>query len=667
MEKTPISVLLVEDNEGHAVLTKGALEQEGFKVDVCRTGRDGLDRVFRNDYHVHLIDVRLPDLPGVEVLRRINTIKPGSVSIIVSGHGDEAAAVEAMKLGAYDYLVKSPQMSHLAALPLIIREVLERRQLKDEREQLQTELWEHARLLEERNVELRRANEELKKLDQLKSDFVSMVSHELRTPMATIKEFAGIIVDEIAGPVTNEQREYLGVVKANVDRLSRIVNDLLDMTKIEAGRLMLNKVLVEPQAMVEHVLQSMRPLAEAKAITLEVSLPPAVPSVFADEDKITQILVNLISNAIKFTEKGGRIHLKVSEQPAEVEFSVADTGTGIAPQDLPKLFEKFQQIEGGSAEGGAKGTGLGLAISKRLVELHGGHIRAASELGKGSVFSFALPKHDPDEVFRECLRRGIEQAKRKQGCFSISVVAIPNFQQLKALYGPEETNRLLKQLELMIKEMVRRRQGDIVIRWQQGEMVVILAEVDQTGSKVIAERIKRLTMRHAFVLGGQTLTIPLVTTTATYPDEALTEDELIQITEGRLRQVECRKTRVLVVDDERKVRELLREALEHRGYEVLTSAGGPEALERLKRESVDLILLDLVMPVMDGYEFYHALKEDPRTKEVPVIIVTAKGDRKDRRIGLEPEPYNYIVKPFQLEDLLSKMHDVLFQHRAASL
>ncbi|MBI3083995.1 MAG: response regulator, partial [Candidatus Omnitrophica bacterium] len=216
MEKAPISVLLVEDNEGHAVLTKGALEQEGFKVDVCRTGREGLDRVFHQDYHVHLIDVRLPDMQGIEVLRRLNTIKPGSVSIVVSGHGDEAAAVEAMKLGAYDYLVKSPQMSHLAALPLIIREVLERRHLKDEREQLQTELWEHARLLEERNAELRRANEELKQLDQLKSDFVSMVSHELRTPLSTIKEFAEIMVDEIAGPVTNEQRDYLGVVKANV-------------------------------------------------------------------------------------------------------------------------------------------------------------------------------------------------------------------------------------------------------------------------------------------------------------------------------------------------------------------------------------------------------------------------------------------------------------------
>ncbi|MBI3011531.1 MAG: response regulator [Candidatus Omnitrophica bacterium] len=666
MEKAPISVLLVEDNEGHAVLTKGALEQEGFKVDVCRTGREGLDRVFHQDYHVHLIDVRLPDMQGIEVLRRLNTIKPGSVSIVVSGHGDEAAAVEAMKLGAYDYLVKSPQMSHLAALPLIIREVLERRHLKDEREQLQTELWEHARLLEERNAELRRANEELKQLDQLKSDFVSMVSHELRTPLATIKEFAEIMVDEIAGPVTKEQRDYLGVVKANVDRLSRFINDLLDMTKIEAGRLLLNKVLVEPQAIVEHVLQSLRPLAEAKAMTLEVSLSPVLPRIFADEDKITQVLVNLISNAIKFTNKGGQVQVRVFEQSTEVEFSVADTGVGVAPQDLPRLFEKFQQIDGGPGEGGAKGTGLGLAISKRLVELHGGHIRATSELGKGSVFSFTLPKHDPDEVFRECLRRGIEQAKRKQGCFSISVIAIPNFQQLKALYGPEETNRLLKQLELMIKQTVRRRQGDIVIRWQQGEMVVILAEVDQAGSKVIAERIKRLTTRHAFVVGGQTLTIPVVTTTATYPDEALTEDELIQITEARLRQVECRKTRVLVIDDERKVRELLREALEHRGYEVLTAAGGPEALEQLKHEPVDLILLDLMMPVMDGYEFYHVLKEDPRTKDVPVIIVTAKGDRKDRRLGLEPATYNYVVKPFQLEDLLSKMHDVLFQHRVAS-
>ena len=140
MEKPPIAVLLIEDDEGQGILTKEALEREGFTVEVCRSGREGLDRILAKTYHVHLLDMKLPDIPGIEVLRRINTIKPSSITIILSGHGDEVAAVEAMKLGAYDYIIKSPYMGHLAALPVVIREVIERKHLKDEREQLQNEL-----------------------------------------------------------------------------------------------------------------------------------------------------------------------------------------------------------------------------------------------------------------------------------------------------------------------------------------------------------------------------------------------------------------------------------------------------------------------------------------------------------------------------------------------
>ena len=152
MGHKPVSVLLFEDDEGQAILTREALEKESYAVEVCKTGREGLERLFAKDYDVYLIDMQLPDIRGMEVLRRLKTVKPAAVSIIVTGHGDEAAAVEAMKLGADDYIVKSPYMGHLVALPLVMRESLERRQLKGEREQLQTELWEHARLLQERNA-----------------------------------------------------------------------------------------------------------------------------------------------------------------------------------------------------------------------------------------------------------------------------------------------------------------------------------------------------------------------------------------------------------------------------------------------------------------------------------------------------------------------------------
>jgi signal transduction histidine kinase len=661
----PITVLLVEDDEGQAILTQGALEREGFTVEVCRTGRDALGRIVNQEYDVHLIDLKLPDLSGVEVLRRIHALKPGAICIIVSGHGDELAAVEAMKQGASDYIAKSAQMAHLAALPLVIREVLDRRRLKHEREELQNELWEQARLLEERNIELRRANDELNRLNQLKSDLVSMVSHELRTPMTTVKEFIGIIADELAGPLTSEQRQHLGTVRENIDRLVRIINDLLDMAKIEAGRLLLTRTLLEPAALLEHICASLRPLAQGKGLTLAVQRPPAPLAVFADGDKVTQVLLNLVSNAIKFTAPGGRVTVGLTERPTEVAFSVTDTGVGIPPAELPRLFEKFSQLAPRPLPGGTslRGTGLGLAISKRLVELHGGTIAVTSTPGQGSTFTFTLPRHQPEEVFREALRGGLEQARRQQTGFSIGVIALANFPQLQALYGVEEATRLLRALEGRIREVLRSRAGDLVTRWHRGEVVVFLKETGRADCQAMTAGITQAIKGWTVEINGKTLSIPIEAVTATYPDEALTEEELLQVTEARLRALTSRTLRILVVDDEPKIRQFLKGALEMHAYQVLTASDGEQALAILKDEPVDLILLDLMMPGIDGYEVNRLLKADPKMREIPVIIVTAKGNRQDREAGLQHAAYNYVAKPFDLEDLLARIRDTLVRSR----
>ena len=190
------------------------------------------------------------------------------------------------------------------------------------------------------------------------------------------------------------------------------------MAKIESGRVLLNKGFIDVAPLLDHVAQSMRPLAEGKRITLDVRAPTVPAPVFADQDKITQILLNLVSNAIKFTEGPGRITIAIEDQPNETQFNVTDSGSGILAEDLPKLFEKLQQFRRVVGAGGAKGTGLGLAISKRLVGLHGGRIWANSEVGKGSTFSFTIPKYHVEEVFREFLKNGIEHSKRTQARFS---------------------------------------------------------------------------------------------------------------------------------------------------------------------------------------------------------------------------------------------------------
>ena len=504
-----------------------------------------------------------------------------------------------------------------------------------------------------------------KQLERLKDEFLSTASHELRTPMATVKEFTEIIADGIAGPVTAHQREYLGIIKTNIDRLSRIINDLLGMAQMDAGRLLLDKTQVDPKTLVEHVLQSLQPLAKSKSIRLETELPSTLPPVFADADKIVQVLINLVSNAIKFTNTDGRVQVSVVDYPTEVEFCVMDSGVGIPADELPKLFEKFYQltrpVPGGSS---IKGTGLGLAISKRLVELHGGHIHVASELGLGTTFSFTLPKQQPEEVFLEQLRQGVEQASRDQVQLSLAIVAIKEFDQFEALYGLQETMRFLKELEWVIREAIRRRDGDVVIRWSKGQMAIILAQADQATAQAVGERVRQTIEARTFTLGSRAVNISIATATATYPNEAATAEDLLRESEARLPQMPSHKTRILVVDDELKILDFLKRTLELHAYEVVTVGSGHEALELLGHESVDLVLLDLIMPVLDGYEVHRLLKAEPRTRDIPVIIVTAKGDQKDIQHALPHVTYHYLAKPFNLEDLLARIRDVLLQHRA---
>lgn len=238
--------------------------------------------------------------------------------------------------------------------------------------------------------ELRKKNTELLKLDQLKSDFVSMVSHELRTPLSIVKEGVSLVVEGIPGPINLKQQEILSASKNNIDRLTRIINDLLDISKIEAGKAELKKEQVDLIKLIEQILLLFAPKIKEKGLVVIRGFSDKPINIFIDADKITQVFTNLINNALKFTPKG-QIIVSVKEKENEVECSVIDSGIGIAEENLSKMFEKFQQI-GRFPGPGEKGTGLGLSIAKGIIELHNGRIWVESGLNKGSKFSFTLPK-----------------------------------------------------------------------------------------------------------------------------------------------------------------------------------------------------------------------------------------------------------------------------------
>jgi len=234
-----------------------------------------------------------------------------------------------------------------------------------------------------------------RELDELKSEFVSRVSHELRTPMVAMQHALAILTDQVAGPMTEEQQKFSGIVQRNLERLNALISDLLDLSKLEAKKTELHLESVAVAALIAGICESLDPWARSKGLTITKRVAESVPGVVCDKGRITQVLTNLIGNAIKFTPHSGRITIEAKlGQDRAVEISVSDTGIGIAKEDLPKLFSKFQQV-GERTASDMSGTGLGLVIAKEIVELHHGRIWADSELKRGARFAFTLPVEPP--------------------------------------------------------------------------------------------------------------------------------------------------------------------------------------------------------------------------------------------------------------------------------
>ncbi len=268
----------------------------------------------------------------------------------------------------------------------IIRDVSDRKQIEHQMRAIQEKF---AAELSVKNQELERRNLEIERADRLKSEFLASMSHELRTPLHTIIGFSEILAEELEGPVNEKQRRFINHIHNDSLHLLELINDILDLSKIESGRLELRRENFLLDASVEEVRASILPQAEAKSIGVTTNIPAGL-SLRADRIRLRQILLNLLSNAVKFTPAGGKISLEAARRGGFAEISVADTGIGIPPAEHQSVFDKFYQV-GATTKGVREGTGLGLAITKRLVEEHGGRIWLESQPGKGSLFSFTVP------------------------------------------------------------------------------------------------------------------------------------------------------------------------------------------------------------------------------------------------------------------------------------
>jgi signal transduction histidine kinase len=249
--------------------------------------------------------------------------------------------------------------------------------------------------------ELEKKNVDLAKLNRLKDDFVSIVAHELRNPLGVVREAAAVILDGLVGPVSEDQKKYIEIIKRTGDRLIHITTDLLDLAKIESGKIVVNYEKIDLLSLVRQSCEGITLRAHKKGITVSEDFPAEKLEIQGDFEKLSQVMINLLSNALKFTEKGG-ITVEVKDLGEEVRCAVKDTGPGISRENLSRLFSKFEQF-GKPTTSSEKGSGLGLVISKSIIEAHDGRMEVESEPGKGSSFIFIIPKQHRQKKLGEIL------------------------------------------------------------------------------------------------------------------------------------------------------------------------------------------------------------------------------------------------------------------------
>jgi len=382
LENQALKVLIVDFSPANILRIKEALSRVSvvsYDISWLQKEESILKKIEEGRFDVILLSYNLPDSNGLEILSDLQYKDLDGPVIMMANRADEEFATQAMRDGAYDYIIREEGFEN--GLSLAIQNGLNEFNAKKERERLQKEIAA-------KKVELEAANRKLKELDRLKSDFVANVAHEFRTPLTVIKGNVDLVNKGGLGKVTTEQKEMLDSAINIANRLSRLINDLLDISKIESGKMELKKEMVDINKIIEENLVVFDKIIKDKKQKLQKSLSKDMPRINVDMDKITQVFINLLSNAMKYSPEGGEITVKTVNLEKEIMVEVSDTGEGVAPDNIDKIFDKFTRVTAEKKEG----TGLGLPIAKDIVALHNGRMWVTSELGKGSHFYFTLPK-----------------------------------------------------------------------------------------------------------------------------------------------------------------------------------------------------------------------------------------------------------------------------------
>lgn len=517
-------------------------------------------------------------------------------------------------------------------------------------------------------LEIEDSLEKLKEMDKFKSEFISLVSHELRTPLTSIIGFSELLIDRVPGEINMVQEEYIKNVQSSGQQLLEIINNLLDISKLQAGKLELVLSDFDIGGLISEVEGSVMPLINRKELSFENRIEDGIPMIYADRAKIKQTLLNLISNAIKFTPKGGFVRVDVTgtvvhERPM-LQISVADTGVGIAAEDRAKIFEEFRQVNSTYARE-YPGTGLGLSIAKRFVEMHGGFIWVESRPGEGSTFSFRIPvktekstasKVDSRQV-KEIGTRAKEERAIAPGIDAPQILVVEDdlkTSKLMGLYLTQSGYRVIyaydgveavekakehRPFAITLDIMIPNKDGWQVLRELKG-----LTETKDI-PVIIVSIINDKEM--GFFLGA-----------ADYLTKPIDKKKLLESlkNKGFTTKVKKKPVSILAIDDDLQILMLLESILGVEGFGVVKASSGEEGYNVAVEVQPDLIILDLLMPDINGFEILRRLKRHPTTKGIPVIILTAKELTSDDKRLLSGNIMEVLNKGGSLrEDLVSEV------------
>ncbi|HID95000.1 MAG TPA: response regulator [Candidatus Latescibacteria bacterium] len=517
-----------------------------------------------------------------------------------------------------------------------------------------------AKILEQ-NEQLAKANVRLKEVDRLKSEFLANMSHELRTPLNSIIGFSEILTDGLAGELNPEQAEFINNIYISGKHLLGLINDILDLSKIESGKMVLERSKFDLKDLLEEVRTTVSSLMDKKDQVLAIEVDDRIGSVVADRFKVKQILLNLLSNASKFTPEQGRIsvncRLKDEGNPDTLLISVTDTGVGIKPEDQDAIFEAFRQADGSSSRQYG-GTGLGLTITKKLVEMHGGEIWVQSEYGKGSTFSFTLPiRSDYEEKPKRMPGPPRVKGRLDKGPVMI-VEDDPASNDLLSFYIRQEGYETTQIYEgtNVVEEAARLKPLllvlDIMLPGKDGWTVLQELKADP--------RTRDIPVVIVSVLDNVELGLSLGA--VDYLVKPIKKERLLAILQrtSLTTKVRAGGAKILVVDDEPQLVDLVSTILESEGFTVLKAYGGREAVEIVRQERPDLMVLDLLMPGMDGIEVIYALHADEALKGIPVIVFTAKELTEEDKEVLNGRIQSLMTKGgFNREQFLSHVRRAL--------